>query len=275
MPNTNFIILENEEALPNDWEEAGATIVRTTNTIGDLSQAYGRILSLSDTGHLSTIIDIPQDTYLTTNSLGEYVTKDVFQMIPSAGIDSPGLVSINDDLFVDESLELNSISEVYSKKGVLLLLKQFITEPYPGKSVILQEAQTEGISRNAITLDQSKAYTRSINTDTVVYLEGVIQQEKDNILNTVLNSDSNDLVVAKEYADSLFESFNQSLLIIENNLKYLYNSLIAAPIENDINNIDYIILNNNYLWVDNFGDLRIKDSPPVVDTEGVVVGTQT
>mgnify|MGYP006425255655 CR=1 FL=1 len=274
MVNTNFIILEDEDQLPNDWEEAGATIVRSTNTIGDLSQAYGKILSLSDTGHLSTIIDIPQDTYLTTNSLGEYVTKDVFQMIPSAGIDSPGLVSINDDLFVDENLELDSISEVYSKRGVLNLVNSFIAEPYPGKSVILEEAQTEGIARNAITLDEAKSYTDTINIDTVDYIEEHIQQVKENILNTVLNSET--LELAKEYADSLFESLNESQTIIEDNLKFLFSSLIVAPTEQTETNIDYIVLNNNYLWVDSTGDLRINASiPQDMDLDGVVVGTQT
>lgn len=50
---------------------------------------------------------------------------------------------------------------------------------------------------------------------------------------------------------------------------------MAVKITKDYISTPILILGSYYLWVDTSGKLRIKNSEPISDTDGTIVGTQS
>lgn len=206
-----YILLTNELDIPA-WESEG-TVIKTSTSINDFEQAYGRIVFIENDGRLGVVPPVPYNHVTTTDESGNFVSMTLESMIGEASSNNAGIVSLNDELITNYDQELDNPSNIYSKIGVLDLIKEFVTgEAYDGPDPILQQADLNAINKKELAVQESNSYTDEVLTNAVEYLEGYSDDNISALSAEFSGELENNKIVSDQYTDSRIEEIREEMI---------------------------------------------------------------
>lgn len=208
---TKYILLKNELDIPA-WESEG-TVIQAASSINNFEEAYGRLVFIDNEGQLGVVPPIPSNHILTTDKeSGGYTSADPKEVIGEALTNNVGLVSLDDSLITDLNVELESASAIYTKLGVLKLIKEFVTEPYEGPTPILVQAEEIAKNQKDLAITSSNSYTDEVLTNERTSLK----EYSDNTLSTVKEDLEGQieegLSVNQNYTNSVKEELKEEMI---------------------------------------------------------------
>lgn len=209
MTDTNYILVNENEDIPDEaWDSAGI-IVRSQSNIGNIEDFSGRLVVIKDDGFLGVASDIEINQVLTRNNDGDLSSIDPKLLIGDASRQNKGIVQINDEnLILEEDpnadLELDFI---YSKIGVLRLVNQLVPITFEGPEPILTQAEQHANNQREIAINRSQLYTDQVTSDLETLLTENFRDADDILLtnvegiisenNTTITTDINNQVDTK------------------------------------------------------------------------------